>query len=246
MLFSRISCLLLAAVLLSACQPEILTAPPLPTVSIWQVQYTPATAWLAPYFQTCAADQKGVNLVVSEHPAQALDLQTADFSFEWGERTSPPPFAAVIAQDRLAVVVNPANPISSLTVSQIKDLFSGKNDSWGPLIQASCASCGTDFAGPIRVYVYAPGGEMQLAAAWIQPGPEAILAPDPAAVKAAIASEPYSVGFVPARWLDSSVKQVAIAGAEAGLLSRPVLAMSPAEPQGARRAWLACLQAQIK
>ncbi len=246
MLFSRISCLLLAAVLLSACQPDILTAPPLPTVSIWQVQNTPATAWLAPYFQTCAAGQSAVNLVVSEHPAQALDLQSADFSFEWGERTNPQPFAAVIAQDRLAVVVNPSNPISSLTVGQIQDLFSGKNDNWGPLIQASCTACGTDFAGPIRAYVYAPNGEMQLAAAWIHPGPEAILAPDPAAVMAAIASEPYSLGFVPARWLDSSVKQVAIVGAEAGLLSRPVLAMSPGEPQGARRAWLACLQAQIK
>ena len=218
----------------------------MPTVNIWQVQYTPATAWLAPYFQTCAAEQSGVNLVASAHPAQALDVQTADFSFEWGERTTPPPFAVVIAQDRLVVVVNPANPISSLTVSQIQDLFSGKNDSWGPLIQANCASCGTGFASSIKAYVYAPDGEMQQAAAWISPGPETILAPDPAAVVAAVASEPGSIGFVPAHWLDASVKQLSVEDAGPGLLGRPVLAMAPVEPQGAKRAWLACLQAQIK
>jgi DNA-binding transcriptional LysR family regulator len=246
MLFSRIRTLLLAAVIFSACQPDIQTAPPVPTVSFWQVQYTPATAWLMPAFHTCALEQPGVNLLVSETLAQTGDVQTADFSFAWGERSSPPSFAAVIAQDTLAVVVNPSNPITSLTVSEIQGLFSGKDDRWSPLIQVKCASCGTDFEGPVRAYVYAHGGEMQLAATWIQSGPEAILAPNPAAVAAAIAGEPHSIGFVPARWLDSSLKQVEIVGAQQGLLSRPLLAMAPTEPGGAKRAWLLCLQEQIK
>ena len=246
MLFSRISLFLAAAVLLSACQPEIQTAPPVPTVTIWQVQYTPATAWLAPDFQTCAAEQPGVNLVVSEHPAQALDVQTADFAFAWGERTNPPSFTAVIAQDELAVIINPSNPISSLALDEIQRIFSGKDNAWAQIIQSNCASCGTNFDGPVKTYVYAPTGEMQLAAPWISSGPEAILAPNPAAVVTAVASEPYSIGFVPARWLDSTIKQIEITGADPQSFSRPVLAMAPSEPQGAKRAWLACLQEQIK
>ena len=246
MLFSRISILFAAVVLLSACQPEIQTAPPLPTVTIWQVQYTPATAWLAPAFQTCAAEQPRVNLVVSEHPAQALEVQSADFTFAWGERTNPPPFTAVIAMDPLAVVVHPSNPISKLTMDEIQNIFSGKEDSWAQIIQSNCASCGTDFKGPVKAYVYAPTGEMQLAAPWITSGSETILAPNPAAVVAAVGSEPNSIGFVPARWLGSSIKQIEITGAEASALRRPVLAMAPVEPQGAKRAWLACLQEQIQ
>ena len=246
MLYSRIKTLILAVAVLSACQPEIQTAPPVPSISIWQVQYTPATAWLTPYFQTCAGDQPGVNLVVSEHPAQALDVQTADFSFEWGERTNPPPFAAVIGQDQLAVVVNPSNPISSLTVSEIQGLFSGKDESWSQLIKLKCPSCRSDFEGAIKAFVYAPMGEMQSAADWILPGSEAILAPNPAAVVAAIASERYSIGFIPARWLNADVKQVVIEDAKPELLNHPVLAMAPAEPGGVRRAWLLCLQEQIK
>ena len=246
MLFSRISFLFAAVVFLSACQPEIQTAPPLPTVVIWQVQYTPATAWLAPALQTCAAELPGVNLVVSEHPAQALEVQSADFAFAWGERSNPPPFTAVIAMDPLAVVVHPSNPISSLTLDEIQNIFSGKEDRWAQIVQSTCASCGTDFEGPVKAYVYAPTGEMQLAAPWIESGPEAILAPNPAAVMAAVASEPTSIGFVPARWLDSSVKQIKITGAEGNVLNRPVLAMAPVEPQGVKRAWLACLQEQIQ
>lgn len=246
MLFSHISVIILAAVFLSACQPKILTAAPVPTVSIWQVQYTPATAWLAPHFQACAAGQNEANLVVSEHTAQALDVQNADFSFEWGERSNPPAFAAVIGQDQLALVVNPANPITSLSVAETQGLFSGKETSWSRLVKANCAACGSEFDGPIQAYGYAPSSEMQLAANWIASGPESILAPDAEAVVAAVAIEPFSIGYVPARWLNSSVKQIEIAGAGPDLLNRPVLAMAPAEPQGAKRAWLLCLQDRIK
>ncbi len=246
MLFSRISVVILAAALLCACQPEIQTAPPVPTVSIWQVQYTPATAWLAPHFQACAAGKNEANLVVSEHAAQALDVQNADFSFEWGERSDPPAFAAIIGQDQLAVVVNPSNPITSLTLAEIQGVFSGKEASWSRLVKADCATCGSEFEVPIQVYVYAPSSEMQLAADWISAGPESILAPDAEAVIAAISKEQFSIGFVPARWINSSVKKVEIAGAGPDLLNRPVLAMAPAEPQGGKRAWLLCLQDRIK
>ena len=246
MLFSRISYLILAAFILSACQPEIQTAPPLPTINIWQVQYTPATAWLAPISRRALPTSKGSTSWSANTRPWLLDVQAADFSFEWGERTAPPPFAAVIAQDQLAVVVHPSNPITSLTVSEIRDLFSGKRDSWSPLVQSKCPGCAQDFTGPVTAYVYAPAGEMQLAAAWILPGPGAILAPHPAAVAAAIATERLSIGFVPARWLDASIKQVKVEGAEPGMLSRPVLAMAPVEPQGAKRAWLLCLQEKIQ
>jgi hypothetical protein len=245
MLSSRISLIILAAAFLSACQPDIQTAPPVPTPDIWQVQYTPATAWLAPYFQTCAYEQQGVALVVSERPAQVLDVLKADFSGEWGERTHPPPFAAVIAQDQVAIVVNPANPISSLPVSEVQRIFSGKDGNWSQWVKSKCPSCGSDFEGPVKAFVYAPNTEIQLAAAWITPGPEAILAPNPAAVVAEIASERFGIGFVPARGLDATVKQVVVEGAKPDLLNLPVLAMAPADPQGARRTWLSCVQAQI-
>ncbi len=39
----------------------------------------------------------------------------------------------VIARDAIAVIVNPANPVSRLTLQQISDLYSGKTNNWKEL-----------------------------------------------------------------------------------------------------------------
>jgi hypothetical protein len=94
--------------------------------------------------------------------------------------------------------------------------------------------------------VYAAGDDVQAAANWLPAGPAAVLAPDPAAVRSAVAQERYSLGTLPAHWLDSSVKKVTIVGAGEGQLKHPLLAMAAQEPQGTRRAWLFCVQAKLK
>jgi hypothetical protein len=126
------------------------------------------------------------------------------------------------------------------------DLFGGKKTSWNLASGAGCASCGPDFDGAVQAYVLAPGDDVRAAASWIPAGPAALLAPGPADVRAAVAKERYSVGYLPAHWLDASVKAVTIEPAEPGLLLRPVLVFAPREPQGAQRAWLACVQDAIK
>lgn len=41
------------------------------------------------------------------------------------------PVEFVIARDAIAVIVNPANPVSKLTLQQISDIYSGKISNWG-------------------------------------------------------------------------------------------------------------------
>jgi hypothetical protein len=242
----RVKLVMLAALILSACQPQIVTLTPPPKPETWQVEATPALRWLGPIFQRCAAGLPGANLVFSERPADQLGGAQVDFSFQWGNRAAAMGFAAVIGQDTLAVVVNPANPVDTLAPSEVSALFSGKTDSWSLAIKTRCASCGPDFDGAVQAYVYAPGEDVRVAADWIPAGPAALLAPGPAEVRAAVAQERYSLGYLPARWLDASVKVVSILPAEPGLLEKPVLAFAPREPQGAQRAWLACVQAALK
>lgn len=43
------------------------------------------------------------------------------------------PLEFVIARDAIAVIVNPANPVSELTLQQISDIYSGKIDNWSEL-----------------------------------------------------------------------------------------------------------------
>lgn len=246
MWFSRAKLILLGALCLSACQPQMTTLTPPPTPQVWQVETTPALRWLGPIFQRCASGAPGANLVLNERPAAQLGGAQVDFSFQWGERAAPTGFAAVVGHDPLAVVVNPANPVEKLAPSEVRAVFSGKTDSWSLAIKTRCASCGPDFEGAIQAYVYSAGEDVQTAAGWILAGPSAILAPGPAEVRAAVAKERYSVGYLPARWLDASVKALVVEPAEPGLLDKPILAFAPREPQGAQRAWLACVQEALK
>ncbi len=246
MCFSRVKWLALAVLFLSACHPQIVTLTPPPTPETWLVEYTPALRWLGPIFQTCAAGLPGAALVVNERPASQLGRGPADFSFQWGDRAASTGFTAVIATDDLVVVVNPANPLNGLTPDDVAGLFEGKITGWGQLRGTDCATCGSAFEGTVQAYVLAPGEDVRTAAAWIPSGPAALLAPGPAEVRAAVAKERFALGYLPARWLDASVRAVPVQPTIAAQTAIPVLVFAPDEPQGARRAWLACVQAALQ
>jgi phosphate transport system substrate-binding protein len=43
------------------------------------------------------------------------------------------PVEYIVAQDAIAVIVNPSNPINRLTLEQVADIFSGKTNNWSEL-----------------------------------------------------------------------------------------------------------------
>ena len=72
-----------------------------------------------------------------------------------------------------------------------------------------------------------------------------LLAPAPAEMRAAIAADPASIGLLPGRFLDSSVRRLEIDDLDPDALRAPLLAFTPGEPQGPLRAWLFCLQERL-
>ena len=50
--------------------------------------------------------------------------------FEQAQANGIDPLEHVVAQDAIAVVVNPSNPISKLTIPQLSDIFSGEITNW--------------------------------------------------------------------------------------------------------------------
>ncbi len=231
--------------LLAACQPELTTLPPAPTPSLWQVQITPALRWLGPVFQACAAEQPGTALVLTEVSAADPAPGAADFSFQWGERKSPAPFTAVIAREELVVIVHPSNPNTTLTLDDLRGLYSAQADRWkGP--SSACPSCAAGFDGPVQTYSYARGEDVQTAAEWVLAGPKTRFAPDPQAVRQAVANDPFALGYVPAHWVDATVKRVKLEGIDPGLVQQPVLVSAAAEPRDSQRTWLLCVQEKLK
>jgi undecaprenyl-diphosphatase len=219
--------------------------PTAPALTGLRVQTTSALSWLQPDFSTCAAQQPELGLLLAELPASGLDLQKGDLAFRWGAPAESHAAAFILGEDELVVVVNPANPLNSLTRAQFEHIFSGTAREWAEL--GDCPTCP---AGEIHLWNYPEGEDTQDALASLLPDgvhrAYVLIAPNPQRLREALAEDPAGIGFIPRRWVDDTLKVLALPEFSAQELTFPILALSAAEPQGAARAWLGCLQEALQ
>jgi hypothetical protein len=237
-----------AALALGGCQPDISTAT-LASPEVWRVQVSPALRWLDADFHACTETLPGVTLLYSEKPAGSLDPAQADFTISL-EQANGAGYTAILGQSELALIVNPSNPLSQLSLADLQTIFNGKVTAWAELAKSSCLQCSDSSMKAIQPYVYAPGDEVGQVIQNLVPGvaarqANALLAPDPQAVRQAVAGDLQAVGLIPAFWLDRTVKVVTISDPPANGLNFPILFSAAAEPAGAKLSWLLCVEKQI-
>ncbi len=242
---------LLAAALLvlAGCQPDTDTTT-LPAPETWRVQVTPALRWLGPVFNECTRQSPGIALLYDEEPASALDLDRADFALSFSQPVKDAGYTAILAQVNVAVIVNPTNPVLQLNRTSLEAIYGGKAVAWADVLQKDCPGCASFAKNGIKPYVYGEGDDFGLGFSDLFPGLSlrvlsAVLAPDPEAVRQAVASDPQAVGIIPVPTVDSSVRQVAINDVPADHLRVPLLLSTPSEPAGAKRSWVLCVQQKI-
>jgi phosphate transport system substrate-binding protein len=171
-------------------------------------------------------------LIVEEVPASALDLQTTDLAIQLGEPPILPPFSALIAWDEVVLVLHPSNPVSYLTTEEIENLFSGQIDNWGQIrgthldVQVWVGMNGDEAHHAFQSYFLSDAS--LLSTAHLAPGPQAMFE--------AVSSEQGAVGYLPQSWVTNDVNVLPLD------IRLPVLALANAEPMGAPRMLLSCLQ----
>ncbi len=161
----------------------------------------------------------------------------------WGAPDKLQGYAAEIGSDELALVANRNNDFTSLRLNGLRLVYTGQIADW-------------DFLGgkklPLQAYTYTQNVDLEpvVAALALDPGASygrmVVRAPGPREMRAAIAADPGGMGFLPRRWLDASVREIKIEDLPPGALKRPLLALTPAEPRGAARSFIVCLEEKIK
>ncbi len=217
--------LILASLLLPACNPTTPTA----TAGAITVQYTAAAApWLAGLYD-CA----GANVVTAEQrSAIFLDPQSDNLAIRIGQPANLTSPAYRIGSEELQVILNPQNPINTLTAEQVRGLFTGQILTWQEVN-------GSDAA--VQVWVYSSGEDVQqiFEQAILGGSPltsTARLAAGPSEMAEAIASDVNAVGILTRDWKADGVSVVY------SIANVPVLALTSAEPQGTIQELLACMQ----
>ena len=217
--------LILVCLLLPSCN----SATPTVSAGPLTVQYTAAAApWLADLYD-CA----GANVVTAEQRAtDFLDPELVNLAILIGQSANLTSAAYQIGSEELLVILNPQNPINALTAEQVRGLFTGQVLNWRE-IKGSNA--------PVQVWVFSSGEDVQQIFDQIALGGSpttstARLAAGPDEMTQAIASDVNAVGILTRHWKAVNVSAVYT------VASVPVLALTPAEPQGAVQELLACLQ----
>ncbi|MEW6092441.1 MAG: substrate-binding domain-containing protein [Chloroflexota bacterium] len=217
-------CFLLFVFSLSAC----VSATPAPQAAPLRVQYTfTAQPWLADMYD-CA----GGNVVSAElRAAEYLDLSSVDLALRIGDANVTSP-TYQIDTDEILVIINPQNPINSLTADEVLGLFTGSIQNWQEV--------NSDDA-PVQVWVFVAGEDVQQIFAQTALGGAPVtslarLAPGPEEMAQAIAEDVNAVGILTQSWKAENVSAVYTVAIV------PVLVLSPDEPQGISNDIIACLQ----
>jgi undecaprenyl-diphosphatase len=217
------------------------------------VAYSASLEWLTPAMSTCAQTIGNFSIITHNLPVDQLDAADDAVKLRWGAPENLTTYAAVLGSDRLAMIVNPANPLTTLTPDLTQKIAAAGIPTWSEAA-ASCPEC---FASAPDENFSALSPALNFYAAQEEPQllfVEAVMAGRPVASAPAllipggkqmletVASDPASFGFIPAHFLTANVKEVFLSGVDPAALQMPILAISSAEPTGKTRDWLLCLQ----
>jgi phosphate transport system substrate-binding protein len=147
------------------------------------------------------------------------------------------PFTWYVANDALSPIVNPANPVSNLTITQLRRIYTGEISNWSQV--------GGDSA-PILVVSrdsssgsYGSWGDLVLEGAPVYTG--AVYTSSNADVAGEVSSNPNAIGYVGLGYLTPLVKAVAVSGVTASVqtaldrtfpVSRPLYMSTNGFPSG--------------
>ena len=147
----------------------------------------------------------------------AAETGAADIgmSSRWLKRTEEDLWSIEIAKDGLAVIINPNNPVTDLTLEQVRDIYSAAITDWSQLggrqarIHLIAREEGSGTRSAFEEMVMGTGSSAHRVT------PRAIVQNSNGAVRQLVAGDPNSIGFISLGLVNESVKAVKLEGVEA-------------------------------
>ena len=146
-----------------------------------------------------------------------VDIANASRAIKPEEEEAMPaggrPIEFVVARDAIAVIVNPNNPVSALTLQQISDIYSGKISNWkevgGDDLQIVRLSRETNSG----THVYFLEQVLRLGEKENQTlfSPDTLLLPSSEGITAEVRDNPHAIGYDGLGYITPDLKVIAVA-----------------------------------
>jgi len=234
--------LLFVLLFISGCGVQNLPALPSAPAPI-RVILTPSTSIWSGGLNRCGQLNSMLNVMVDIKSSDPVNLDENSLLITSGE-TQSEYRQFLLADEEIAIVVNPINPLNNLSSDQLISIYTGFSNTWGSVIPDLL----TDFKeAQIRVYHYSGNDDLETVFQNINKNPivtplSALSVASPADIVEAVGMNPEAIGFIPKSWLVSSVKQIPLIEK----ITYPILMVTKNEPDGRLKQLMLCLQEQTK
>lgn len=165
--------------------------------------------------------------------------------------SEPPLVVHLLARDGIAIVTNPGNPVNDLSIEQVKHIFAGQVTNWSQVdaslgnhpIVVIAREEGSGTRAAFQEMIMEAGEKAEITGS-------ANLFPSNGALRTAVSTTPWSIGFLSFGYLDSSLKALSIGGVPATMenalrtgpgaypVVRPLYLLTKTEPSGIMKAFL--------
>jgi hypothetical protein len=216
---------------------------PLPTLPApIRITLSPSVSYWQQAIHDCSLSGTDWSALVDIVQKKNIHPDQTDLIIQSGDSAAMNLYA--LGTDQVVLIVNPENPISSLTTDQVKGIYTGFLQTWGTVQSGLSEDWGKR---SIRPLVYFEGDDFQsifkqnyMADENIQP--EILAAPSPADIIKIVMSDNTAIGFIPQKWLISSVKTIQF---EKTVSFHMTISLQkvPTEPE---KKLIACLQSKTK
>ena len=223
----------LAFILLAACNAS---ADRVAESSTLRIAVSPAAQPVSRALLHCAATVVSLeeSLIIESRYLGPGELGSVDFAIELGDANAEADTVLLIAEEKLAVIFHPSQPVRNLSRDQIADVFGGRLSNWSEL-------GGSDAEVAVWIGSNADEARQALESEWLAGSSvrgDAMLAFSPQQLMDEVANDVNAISVLPFAWLDDSVR-----AEDSGILL-PVLAVAAGELSADAQALLACLQGE--
>jgi phosphate transport system substrate-binding protein len=152
-------------------------------------------------------------------------------------------YAVTIAKDAIAIIVHPENPLSDLSLSQIKQVFSGEIKSWKDLggpTQPIILVSREEGSGTRESFQKFVMGKEEISL-------ESLVQDSNGAIRQVVSNDPNAIGYISLGLVNEKVKPLKVSGVEPNMtdienrtytLVRPFLFVFNGEPAGEAKSFL--------
>lgn len=244
--------------ILAACQPQPAPLPvntPLPPPAVQKIGLSSSAAALAELVAEPFAGQSNLaspQFILANNATLFADLVAGqlDAILVHHIPAGSPGWFNPVALDGLVIVVHPDNPVENLSLGEVQALFNGRITNWstlgGPDQPVNLVSR-EQGAGTRAILQQRVLAEQRISI-------NALIQPDDSSLLAAVAADPLAIGYsMMGTAVSANVKRLTIDGIaptpattadQTYPLTVPLYFLSPTEPQGELRAFLAWLQSE--